>query len=498
MKRKQLLFSKRDKAEKATTMGEDSENQGGNLGLPNNNSKQENNPNINNNENKNQNQIENITNEVSYEPKQKKQKKPLEQELKELQKKLEEERNYSITETNRLNDEDNKKNIELKKLTTTYNNLIQALKAYDQSLIIRTRKISKYKQKSEEEIKKEIKVAENQIKDYEKRANYNKENYQIFKQQAEKEMNKENDLKNDLNNLKEDITSQNEEIKFLKLTSNNHQFCNNENRKLKERLANLITAYEYEIKRAKQLELLDLDKKEEDDLEIKEEYDKIDDKAKAEEDEKNLLPRINVLRFKGENMQKLEMKILKINKIGVIKSEVIGNAKNSYKQLNTEINENERYINEKNRKKNRIVPIKYSELKIPNNYLFNEKEEKIMERVLPDNMFNSCKLKFNDALQQNKEIEEKLKTESNYIKNENEAIANKCEYNKMEIKTQKLDNLKLVQKSQKLRDKINRLKQDIKNMKEKINKEKKKLSDEDKINKYYKNLNANKKELQEE
>ena len=186
MKRKQLLFSKRDKAEKATTMGEDSENQGGNLGLPNNNSKQENNPNINNNENKNQNQIENITNGVSYEPKQKKQKKPLEQELKELQKKLEEERNYSITETNRLNDEDNKKNIELKKLTTTYNNLIQALKAYDQSLIIRTRKISKYKQKSEEEIKKEIKVAENQIKDYEKRANYNKENYQIFKQQVEK------------------------------------------------------------------------------------------------------------------------------------------------------------------------------------------------------------------------------------------------------------------------------------------------------------------------
>ena len=102
-----------------------------------------------------------------------------------------------------------------------------------------------------------------------------------------------------LNILKEDINSHNEEIKFLKLTSNNHLFCNNENRKLKERLANLITAYEYEIKRAKQLELIDLDKKEEDDLEIKEEYDKIDDKAKAEEDLKNLLPRINILRFKG-------------------------------------------------------------------------------------------------------------------------------------------------------------------------------------------------------
>ena len=498
MRKKQLLFSKRDKAEKATTMGEDAENQGGNLGLPNNNSKQENNPNINKNENKNQNEIENITNEVSIEAKKKKPKKALEQELIELKKKLEEERNYSITETNRLNEEDNKKKIELKKLTTTFNNLIQALKAYDQSLMVRTRKVSKYKQKSEEEIKKDIKVAETQIKEFEKRANYNKENYQIFKQQAEKEMNKENDLKNDLNNLKEDITSENEEIKLLKLTSNNHLFCNNEIRKLKERLANLVTAYEYEKKRAKQLELYDLDKKGEEDLEIKEEYDKIDDKAKAEEDEKNLLPRINVLRFKGENMQKLEMKILKINKIGVIKSEVIGNAKNSYKQLKTEFNENERYNNEKNKMKNKFKTIKYSELKIEDNYLFNEKEEKIMEKVLPDNIFNSCKLKFNDALQENKEIEEKLKTESNYIKNENETISNKCEYNKMEIKTQKLDNLKLVKKSQMLREKINRLKQDIKNMKEKINKEKKKLSDEDKINKYYKNLNANKQESQKE
>ena len=501
MRRKQLLFSKRDKAEKATTMGEEAENQGGNLGLPNNNSKQENNQNKNNNdkkqnnENKNQNQIESLANEVGYEPKPKKSKKALEQELMELQKKLEEERNFSITETNRLNEEDNKKNIELKKLTTTYNNLIQALKAYDQSLIIRTRKISKYKQKSEEEIKKDIKVAESQIKDYEKRVNYNKENYQIFKQQVEKEMNKENDLKNDLNILKEDITSHNEEIKFLKLTSNNHLFCNNENRKLKERLANLITAYEYEIKRAKQLELIDLDKKEEDDLEIKEEYDKIDDKAKAEEDEKNLLPRINILRFKGENMQKLEMKIIKRNKIGVIKSEVIGNAINSYKKLNTEINENERYNNEKKKKK--IVPIKFSELKIQDSYLFNEKEEKIMEKVLPENMYNSCKLKFNDILLQKKEIEEQLKTDSNNIKNENESIANMCEYNKMELKTQKLDNLKLVLKSQKLRDKINRLKQDIKDMKEKINKEKKKINEEDKINKYYKNINANKKELQE-
>ena len=502
MRRKQLLFSKRDKAEKSTTMGEDGENQGGNLGIPNNNSQQDSNADKtpkgqNKNYNNGETQIENISNEVLYDPKQKKQKKSLDEELIELQKQLEEERVNSINEANRLNEEDNKKNTELKKLTTIYNNLIQTLKTYDQSLVIRTRKISKYKQKSEEEIKKDIKITETQIKNYEKRANYNKENYQLFKQQVEKEKNKENDLKSVLNNLKEDISSSNEEIKYLKLTSNNHLFCNNENRKLKERLANLNTAYQYEIKRAKQLELMDIETKGEDDQEIKEEYDKIDDKAKAEEDEKNLLPRINVLKFRGENMQKLEMKILKINKIGVNKSEIIGNAINCYKKLNTEYNDNERY-KEKEKKNRNVRKIKYNETKIPENYLFTEKEEKIMEKVLPENMYNSCKIKFNDILQQKKELEAQLKTESNNIKIENDDMANKCDFNKMELKTQKLDSLKLVLKSQKLREKINLIKQDIKAMKEKIDKEQKKLNEENKINMYYRNLQGNKKELEKD
>ena len=502
MRRKQLLFSKRDKAEKSTTMGEDGENQGGNLGIPNNNSQQDSNADKtpkgqNKNYNNGETQIENISNEVLYDPKQKKQKKSLDEELIELQKQLEEERVNSINEANRLNEEDNKKNTELKKLTTIYNNLIQTLKTYDQSLVIRTRKISKYKQKSEEEIKKDIKITETQIKNYEKRANYNKENYQLFKQQVEKEKNKENDLKSVLNNLKEDISSSNEEIKYLKLTSNNHLFCNNENRKLKERLANLNTAYQYEIKRAKQLELMDIETKGEDDQEIKEEYDKIDDKAKAEEDEKNLLPRINVLKFRGENMQKLEMKILKINKIGVNKSEIIGNAINCYKKLNTEYNDNDRY-KEKEKKNRNVRKIKYNETKIPENYLFTEKEEKIMEKVLPENMYNSCKIKFNDIQQQKKELEEQLKTESNNIKNENDDMANKCDFNKMELKTQKLDSLKLVIKSQKLREKINLIKQDIKAMKEKIDKEQKKLNEENKINMYYRNLQGNKKELEKD
>ena len=71
MRRKQLLFSKREKNEKATGMGDENENQEGNLGLPNNNSQQSENTN-NNNKNKNtesknnenKTQIEKVSNEV--------------------------------------------------------------------------------------------------------------------------------------------------------------------------------------------------------------------------------------------------------------------------------------------------------------------------------------------------------------------------------------------------------------------------------------------------
>lgn len=508
MRRKQLLFSKRDKAEKSTTMGEDNENQGENLGLPNNNSSQyensnadiskrssqENNKNKNNGENT---QIEYVSNEAfNQDQKQKNKKKDLNQELEELKQKLKEERDESILLVNNLNQEYDEKNIELKNLTNKFNDMIQTLKTYEQNLVIKTRHISKYKPKSEEEIKKEIKVTEAQIKKYQERADYIKENYNLFKQKVEVEKNKENDLNTELTSLKEDISSKNEEIKFLKLTSNIHLNCNNENRKLIERYTALNTSYKYELKRAKQLALIEINDKDENDQVIKEEYDKIDDKAKAEAEEKNILPKINVLKFKGENVQKLEMKIIKMNKIGVNKSSNIGNAINSFKKLNTEINENERYNEQIAKKLNNVRRNKYSDMKIQDDYLFNEKEEKVMEKALPQDMYNSCKIKFNDILQKKKDLQEKLKTESNNIKNETELMMSKCEQNNMELKNKKIDNLKLVLKSQKLRDKINNLKQNIKDLKKKIDKETEKLNNENKMNLYYKKLQEKQQELE--
>ena len=122
------------------------------------------------------------------------------------------------------------------------------------------------------------------------------------------------------------------------------------------------------------------------------------------------------------------------------------------------------------------------------NYLFDKEDEKIIEKILPDEKVNIYRNKYEDILNQKKEIEEIMKTDCNTIQKEKESIFNKCEYNNMELKNKKIDNLQLVMKSQKLRDKINNMKQIIKQYREKINKEDKKLNEEKRMNNYYKKL----------
>ena len=194
----------------------------------------------------------------------------------------------------------------------------------------------------------------------------------------------------------------------------------------------------------------------------------------------------------SEKLQILEMKIIKKNKIGVNKSAQIGNAIKYYKKLDTEYTDNNRYINQAN---SNIRKHREKDLKMDDNFLFSENEEKIMNKVLPEKIKNNYQNKFNDILEEKKDIKEKLTIAKNDIKNENELINNKIEYNDMELKNIKFDKLKLVVKSQKLRDKINDLNRNIKEINEQIKKEEKKLQDKEKDEKriklYFKSMQAN-------
>ena len=345
MRRKQLLFSKRDKSEKAIGTGDPDENPERLLDVPINNNEIS----QNNSKNKNQsktgknNEIENVSNEAfDSESVKKKNKKNLQEELEKLKQELIKERNDSISIVNDLNAEDEEKNIELKKLTTDFNKMIQQLKDYEKSIVIKPKINPKSKTKSDTEIKREIKIAEAQIKIYGDKTSQYKDDYAFAQQKAKIEENKENNLNKKLSDLNSKIKELNDEIEYLRITANIHLGCRNENRKLIEKLANLNTAYRYELKKTNKYN----NKKGEDVNEIHEENEQMDNKAKAEEDEKNILPKIKVLKFKVESLQKLEKKIIKKNRIGLNKSSDNGNAIKCYKRLNTEYSDNNRYIKE--------------------------------------------------------------------------------------------------------------------------------------------------------
>ena len=71
------------------------------------------------------------------------------------------------------------------------------------------------------------------------------------------------------------------------------------------------------------------------------------------------MPKLKVLKFRGENIVKLEKKIIQINKIGQYKNEPQENAKKLYKKIDNIYKDKNRYITKANSfiRKNRKINI---------------------------------------------------------------------------------------------------------------------------------------------
>ena len=466
MRNNQLLFSKRENPEKSTTMGE---------------------------ETKNSNEIftTNKTNNgeeqtFSFEVKSVQENEKInltdpKKELEKLKQKLKEERIESVSKINELNLKDIEKGKEMKILFQNLINYIQKLKNYDKNLMIKTKFLTKIKkQKTEEEIKNDIKLIEAQIKLQNKKANYIKALFDKSQKNFEKDENKEKKLSTILSQLKSNLSIIQSQIEKLKIIYDNHLKCEKEKQLLIEKYNILETDYKYELKRAEQLRKIKISEKDEEDAEIEEEYDQLDEKAKAEKDERSILPKLKKLKFKGKNIQELEKKIIELNKIGKIKNNPQGNAIKLYQKIDKIYKDKNRYITRANSyiRKNRKINIDYED-----NYLFSENDAKIIEKVMPEKMINSYKNKYNDILQHKKEIEKKLNQESNKIMNESEVILNNFVYKIFDLKNVRVDKIKLIAKSHKLREKINDLKRNIKKVKEQIIKEEQKIIKKEKENK---------------
>ena len=509
MKQNNLLFSKRNKADKGTSMGEENNNIKGVFGIPQSPSKASNSKNKNKkeevetNKNKNKNNekkiqkvaddyLKNTTSNNRLAILQKETNK-LKEKIKSLEEKISKERNDLIKEINQIDEETKKNNTTIKKLSTQFNKQIEVLKKYEENLIIKTKKRSRDKTKSNEEIEKDIKLIEAQIKVFEKRANLYEEDYNLSVKRAEKKENTENELQETLNELNEEISSLKEVIQIMKETDVEHKHCKYNNKKLLEKFKAMNKAYEYELKMAKLLALSEItDEKEEKNGEDNEIEEEEDNETKAVNDEKNILPRIQNLKFSPGTDAALESKIIRKNQIGITHNK--SNSINLYKKLSSEFNNNnDRYILEAN--KNIRINQSNGSIRTEGNFLFKDYENNLLKRIIPIKMINNYKDKFNTLLKHKNEMHEKFKNESCDMKHENLLINNKKDFNTLKIKETNRRNILLSFKSHKLKEKVNLMKKNIKDIIKEIKKEEEKLKRGEKeakrIEIYFKELSSN-------
>ena len=518
------LFSKREKEDKSTSMGKESEVKNGGTVVSKNPSQKPETENKEGNGKKekvngknekgnktNENVVQKVddttlVNSVNLRDLQAETRK-LQNTIKKLEESISKERNEIINETQEKDYIQTEQNQEIKKITKEYKKNLELLKSYDKILSEKEIKLKKNKKdKNEEELKKEISLVESQVKKFEDRAGQAKENYNKYIRKYETKENQESKLQENLNYLNDELSELNNVVNDLKKMELDHKRCKINIRRLKEEYelaeSKLKKAQKYALSKN---DVIDEDKNNDENME---EGD--DSEEKAESDEKNLLPKIQNIKFNvnPDNSAALEWKIIKKNKLGLRtnRSSII----NVYSKLNTEFDIQERDENEKkkkekykeiyeiqmknkkNKNKNKdkksldnAVKIRnksYSNIKTEGNYLFKEKENKLLQKLLPSslNLVDKYQNKFNEMEKQKKEIEKKYNEEINGINKQKFLLNNQNDFNALKMRESNQRQNLLNIKYHKLREKIRILKKQIKDVEDAISKEDKKIKVKDK------------------
>ena len=518
------LFSKREKEDKSTSMGKESEVKNGGTVVSKNPSQKPETENKEGNGKKekvngknekgnktNENVVQKVDDTTLVNPVNLKdlqaETRKLQNTIKKLEESISKERNEIINETQEKDYIQAEQNQEIKKITKEYKKNLELLKSYDKILSEKEIKLKKNKKdKNEEELKKEISLVESQVKKFEDRAGQAKENYNKYIRKYETKENQESKLQENLNYLNDELSELNNVVNDLKKMELDHKRCKINIRRLKEEYelaeSKLKKAQKYALSKN---DVIDEDKNNDENME---EGD--DSEEKAESDEKNLLPKIQNIKFNvnPDNSAALEWKIIKKNKLGLRtnRSSII----NVYSKLNTEFDIQERDENEKkkkekykeiyeiqmknkkNKNKNKdkksldnAVKIRnksYSNIKTEGNYLFKEKENKLLQKLLPSslNLVDKYQNKFNEMEKQKKEIEKKYNEEINGINKQKFLLNNQNDFNALKMRESNQRQNLLNIKYHKLREKIRILKNQIKDVEDAISKEDKKIKVKDK------------------
>ena len=511
------LFSKRELADKSTSMGMESEVQNGGTAISKNQTQKTATENKEGNGKKekgnkaNENIVQKVDNTTLENPVNLKdlqaETRKLENKIKKLEESIAKERNEAINETQEKDYIQTEQNQEIKKISNEYKKNIELLKSYDKVLSEKEVKLKKNKKgKGEEDLKREISLIESQVKIFEDRAGQAKENYHKYIKKYETKENQESKLQEDLNYLNDELSELNNVVNDLKKMQLDHKRCQINIKRLKEE----YELVESKLKKAQKYgqsknDVIDEDKNNDENMK---EGD--DSEEKAESDEKNLLPKIQNIKFNvsPDNPAALEWKIVKKNKLGMRTNR--SSIMNVYSKLNTEFDIQEKNENEKKKKekfkeiyetqmknkknknkdkdkKNLDNTVKlrnksYSNIRTEGNYLFKEKESKLLQKLLPSslNLVDKYQNKFNEMEKQKKEIEKKYNEEINGINKQKFLLNNQNDFNALRMKESSQRQNLLNIKYHKLREKVRILKNQIKDVEDAISKEEKKIKVKDK------------------
>ena len=511
------LFSKRELADKSTSMGMESEVQNGGTAISKNQTQKTETENKEGNGKKekgnkaNENIVQKVDNTTLENPVNLKdlqaETRKLENKIKKLEESIAKERNEAINETQEKDYIQTEQNQEIKKISNEYKKNIELLKSYDKVLSEKEVKLKKNKKgKGEEDLKREISLIESQVKIFEDRAGQAKENYHKYIKKYETKENQESKLQENLNYLNDELSELNNVVNDLKKMQLDHKRCQINIKRLKEE----YELVESKLKKAQKYgqsknDVIDEDKNNDENMK---EGD--DSEEKAESDEKNLLPKIQNIKFNvsPDNPAALEWKIVKKNKLGMRTNR--SSIMNVYSKLNTEFDIQEKNENEKKKKekfkeiyetqmknkknknkdkdkKNLDNTVKlrnksYSNIRTEGNYLFKEKESKLLQKLLPSslNLVDKYQNKFNEMEKQKKEIEKKYNEEINGINKQKFLLNNQNDFNALRMKESSQRQNLLNIKYHKLREKVRILKNQIKDVEDAISKEEKKIKVKDK------------------
>lgn len=392
----------------------------------------------------------------------------LKNQINEINTKINNEKNISINNYNSLNNEIQAKVAVIKNLAVDQKELISKLKIIKNEINNKIQKANVLILKKNGDNNKEkllsrlITVKEKEIELANKKNEKMKKEYKrVLRIFNNNDFTKEINLRKELLELKNEISTLEQEIRKLETILAKHQYCDKHKNELLNYLSLLTNAYQFEVKKTSMEDMtINSDK----------ESEKNNLKLESINTKSHTSKTLNIFRSpkirRTNNILNLKQKILINNK----KSHLNLLTKNSFNYINNSLNdinaENGKgcsYINHTNNSNN---------FKKKKKSLFNLKENFFLEKIIPNEYLKKCKERFDNIENENIILKEKI----NLNKIKKEKLINekqlKLEIKEIKIRANKKEKIKLNIDIYKTKKSIDELKKKI----NEINKETKKYN----------------------